>query len=101
MSTHLFIKKISIVAMITLTTSVFAASYDGLTTDYKKWKNSNNFRDAGISLNTSCQFNAPNYSSSIARNAQSISSPLFKTGLLYRANKNSLVNHVVMLEIQM
>ncbi|WP_115707436.1 tyrosine-protein phosphatase [Legionella sainthelensi] len=88
MSTHLVIKKISIVAMITLTTSVFAASYDGLTTDYKKWKNPNNFRDAATSLNTSCEFNAPNYSSSFSPKAQIKNSPLFKTDLLYRANKN-------------
>ncbi|KTC89491.1 tyrosine-protein phosphatase [Fluoribacter dumoffii] len=85
MSTHSLMKKISLVAMITLTTSVFA-SYDGLTTDYKKWKNNNNFRDAGISLNTSCTFNAPNYNSILSLKKPG-SDQLFKTNILYRANK--------------
>lgn len=106
------IKMVAAITTMLFASSVFAKDYTGLTTDYKKWANNNNFRDAGASLNTSCEFDAPDYNSSSKSSYTSADNnytpyyynpandgldtankskkhdELFKTNVLYRSNKN-------------
>ncbi len=66
------IKLMTALASIAVALPAFAKdhNYTGLTTDYEKWQNSTNFRDAGKSLNTECELDEPNYDSKSSKNSQ-------------------------------